>query len=80
MLASPADHASRAGAHDDLQVRVLEARNLSPPDRLSSEGATCDLSIEIKFAGNEQVRAQGDSGGDSPRRSGPISRRRLSSS
>lgn len=38
------------------QVRVIEARNLATPDRLTTEGSGCDVSIDIKFVGEERVR------------------------
>lgn len=38
-----------------LQVRVIEARNISPPGRLTAE-EPIDVSIQITFAGQEEVR------------------------
>jgi hypothetical protein len=37
------------------QVRVIEARNLAAPDRVTTESSGCDVSIEIKFVGEEKV-------------------------
>jgi len=46
-----------------LQVRVIEARNISPPGRLTAE-EPIDVSIQITFAGQEEVRVDMKSIGD----------------